>query len=799
LIYAIGFGFNIQNRKHCIVNIEIKSCKLYLASILITLVSINPVFAQDRITLNGIVKDKRSGETIIGATVVLNQTVNIGTVTNEYGFYSLTVPKGIYKMTVSLVGYQPLVLTKDLQKNEVFDVSIGEAASELKEITIVGEDKQDKNSQALPGVEKMDMKEMSKVPVIFGERDLLKTIQLLPGIKSAGEGNSGFYVRGGGADQNLILLDEAPVYNASHLLGFFSTFNSDAIKDVTVFKGNMPAQYGGRLSSVLDIKMNDGNDQSYHVSGGIGLISSKLNIEGPIKKGKGSFLITGRRTYADVFLKLSPNKDIRENTLYFYDLNLKSNYTLNSKNRLYLSGYFGRDKLGFGEGFGIDWGNGTGTLRWNSIISNKLFSNTSLIYSNYSYKISINGATSQFDVTSKIRDFNLKQEFQYYVNPKNTVRFGFNVIHHTMTPGQIEASEGSAILDSKLQERFALDNAVYVSNDWQASSKLKVNYGLRLSSFDVLGGNDYYTFDAEGNVDDTLSYKDGSIVKSYVYLEPRVSMSYAFNESSSIKAALARNVQNLHLISNSSTSTPTDIWIPSSRIVQPEISDQVSLGYYKQFKDKMYEFSAEIYYKDMQNIVDYKDGANTQANDLIEGELLFGQGRAYGLELFIKKKLGKFNGWIGYTLSRSERQIDNINNSEWYNARQDRTHDVSIVGIYDLNKKWSFSATFVFYTGNAATFPSGKYEVDGNVQFVYTERNGYRLPAYHRLDLGATLQGRKTDKFESSWNFSCYNAYGRENAFSIEFRESESDPQKTEAVQTTLFRWVPSVTYNFKF
>ena len=781
------------------MKIDCKYLKSFLTSMLITLVSLSSLHAQDKVTLRGTVKDKRSGETIIGATVVLNQTVNIGTVTNEYGFYSLTVPQGTYKMTVSLVGYQPLLLTKELLKNEVFDVSIGEAASELKEVTIVGEDKQDKNSQALPGVEKMDMKEMSKVPVIFGERDLLKTIQLLPGIKSAGEGNSGFYVRGGGADQNLILLDEAPVYNASHLLGFFSTFNSDAIKDVTVYKGNMPAQYGGRLSSVLDIKMNDGNDQSYHVSGGIGLISSKLNIEGPIKKGKGSFLITGRRTYADVFLKLSPNKDIRDNKLYFYDLNLKSNYTLNSKNRLYLSGYFGRDKLGFGETFGIDWGNGTGTLRWNSIINNKLFSNTSLIYSKYSYKISINGSTSQFDITSKIRDFNLKQEFQYYVNPKNTVRFGFNVIHHTMTPGQIEASEGSAISDAKLQERFALDNAIYVSNDWQASSKIKVNYGLRLSSFNILGGNDFYTFDETGNVKDTLSYKDGSIVKSYVYLEPRVSLSYAINESSSIKAALARNVQNLHLISNSSTSTPTDIWIPSSKIVQPEISDQVSLGYYKQFNDKMYEFSAEVYYKDMQNIVDYKDGANTQANDLIEGELLFGQGRAYGLELFVKKKLGKFNGWIGYTLSKSEKQIDNINNSDWYNAHQDRTHDISIVGIYDLNKKWSFSATFVYYTGNAVTFPSGKYEVDGNVQFVYTERNGYRMPAYHRLDLGATLQGRKTDKFESSWNFSCYNAYGRENAYSISFRQSKSDPQKTEAVQTTLFRWVPSVTYNFKF
>ncbi|MGZ4155784.1 MAG: TonB-dependent receptor plug domain-containing protein, partial [Bacteroidia bacterium] len=440
----------------------------------------------------------------------------------------------------------------------------------------------------------------------------------------------------------------------------------------------------------------------------------------------------------------------------------------------------------------------TATLRWNSIINPKFFSNTSLIYSNYNYKIAISSSTSNIDITSKITDYNLKQDFTYLVNPKNKIRFGFNSVHHTVTPGQISSSDAS-INFAKLQERYALDNALYISHEWNATEKLNITYGLRATSFSLLGKGNFYTYDDKGNTIDTKSYGTNKIVKTYMNLEPRFSASQMLGTTNSIKVSYARNVQNLHLLSNSTTSNPTDLWITSSNNVKPEIADQLSLGYFQNFKENKYEFSAEVYYKAMQNQIDYKNGANTQANDKVEGELLFGKGRAYGVELFFKKKFGKFNGWIGYTLSRTEKQIDGINNGNWYAAKQDKTHDISLVGIYDFNAKWSLSASWVFSTGNAVTFPSGKYTVDGQVQYLYTERNGYRMPNYHRLDIGLTWNKRKTENFESSWNFSIYNAYGRENAYTITFRQSATDPNKTEVVQTSLFRWVPSITYNFKF
>lgn len=756
-------------------------------------------FGQTKYTVSGTIKDSKTGETVIGAIIRIPEVKGAGASSNEYGFYSITVPEGDYSLNVSMTGYKmqsrQIALHKNLQENFMMqDTSLVN-----QEVVITGE-KQDQNvTDPQMGAQKLDMKEANKIPVLFGEKDVLKTIQLLPGIKSGGDGGSGFYVRGGAADQNLILLDEAPVYNASHLLGFFSTFNSDAIKDVTVYKGNGPAQYGGRLASVLDVKMNDGNNQKYHLSGGIGLISSKLNFEGPIVKNKGSFLITGRRTYADLFLKLSPDSTIKNSSLYFYDLNMKANYELNQKNRIYLSGYFGRDQIGIANAFGIGWGNTTATLRWNHIINDRLFSNTSLIFSNYDYKISIESSSAQFDITSKIRDYNLKHEFQFFPNPKNKIRIGLNSIYHTVTPGQITASEETAINPIKLQDRFGWENAVYVSNEWNATERLNINYGLRLSAFSVIGKGDYYTFDADGNITDTSSYAAGEIAKNYINLEPRLSAAFLINESSSVKASYSRNTQNLHLLSNSTASSPTDLWIMNSLMIKPEIADQVALGYYRNFKDNKIEFSGEIYYKAMQNQIDYKNGANTQGNEKVEGELLFGEGRAYGIELFIKKKYGKLNGWISYTLARSERRIDGINDGSWYPVRQDRTHDLSIVAMYDLTEKWSLAATWIYNTGNAVTFPSGKYYVDGQVQFLYTERNGYRMPAYHRLDLGATWQRKKTEKFESSWNFSIYNAYARENAYAITFRQSETDPNKTEAVRIALFKIIPSVTWNFKF
>lgn len=757
------------------------------------------VFAQNKYTVSGTVKDSKTGETIIGALVRITEVKGAGAASNEYGFYSLTVVEGDYTMSVTMPGYKTEKRNIALHANRQENFSLTDTTILSSEVVITGE-KQDQNvTDPQMGAQKIDMKEANKLPVLFGEKDVLKTIQLLPGIKSGGDGGSGFYVRGGSADQNLILLDEAPVYNASHLLGFFSTFNSDAIKDVTVYKGNNPAQYGGRVASVLDVKMNDGNNQDYHVSGGIGLISSKLNVEGPIVKDKSSFLITGRRTYADLFLKLSPDTTISNNKLYFYDLNAKMNFTLNEKNRIFISGYFGRDQIGIANAFGIGWGNATGTLRWNHIWNDRLFTNTSLIFSNYDYKISISSPTANFDISSKIRDFNLKHEFQFFPNPKHVIRFGLNSVHHTVLPGQITATAETAINPIKLQDRYGLESCIYFSDEWAVAEKLNITYGVRLSTFNVLGKGDYFLFNEDGDVTDTISYNDWEFGKSYYVAEPRFSFSYIINEKSSFKASYARNAQHLHLLSNATSTSPTDLWIMNSPTIKPEIADQVAAGYYRNFKDNTIEFSAEIYYKALQNQIDYKNGANTQGNELVEGELLFGKGRAYGLELFLKKKTGRFTGWVSYTLSRSERQITGINDSSWYPVRQDRTHDISLVGMFELTEKWSLAATWVYNTGNAVTFPSGKYYVDGNVQFLYSERNGYRMPAYHRLDFGATWQRKKTEKFESSWNFSIYNVYARENAYAIIFRESETDPNKTEAVRIALFRIVPSVTWNFRF
>ncbi|TNE53535.1 MAG: TonB-dependent receptor [Bacteroidetes bacterium] len=772
--------------------------KALLFALLLIISIPNWVDAQQH-TISGYVKDSLKGEELISATVRVKGQ-NLGARTNEYGFYSLTLPDGNYELIISAFGYLPKSRTINLKEdlNIDFQLSLQGKMQELKEVEVQGNKGENLVKDPLMGVTRLNPKELAKIPVLFGEKDIIKTMQLIPGVKSAGEGNSGYFVRGGGSDQNLILLDEAPVYNASHLLGFFSTFNSDAIKDAVLYKGNQPANFGGRLSSVLDIKMNEGNNKRFNVGGGLGLISSRLNIEGPLVKEKSSFLITARRTYADVFLKAT--KDFKDNTLYFYDLNTKLNYRIGKKDRLFLSGYFGRDKLGVGSTFGIDWGNATGTVRWNHIVNSKLFSNTSFIFSSYDYKISIQSGNVDFDVLSKVQDFNLKQEFQYFANTKNRIKFGANLIHHTITPGQIVANSDAGLNITELKPDQSLESAVFITNEYTASEKFKINYGLRGSGFSLIGnGSNTYSYDLDGNVSDTSVYKKNSIFKNYFYVEPRVSFSYAYSQTGSVKAAFSRNVQNIHVVSNSTSSSPTDVWLATSLNTKPEIADQVAVGWFKNIKEGMYEFSSEVYYKSLQNQIDYRNGANTNANDKLEGELLYGIGRAYGVELLLRKKKGKFSGWVGYTLSKTERQIDGINNNEWYNARQDRTHDISIVGIYDFNEKLSASFLFVYYTGNAVTFPSGKYEVNGQTQFSFTERNASRMPDYHRLDLGLTWKRKNTEKFESSWNFSLYNAYGRQNAYTITFRENENDPTITEAVQISLFRWIPAITYNFKF
>lgn len=773
------------------------SKNVLLSSFLLLFCSLSSI-AQENYTINGLVKDSLSGETLIGVTLKFTASTQTGTSTNAYGFYSYKLSPGEYNLSVSYIGYRSINRKISINSDTRLDLNMM-PDNILEEIVISSEKRNDNVVNAQMGVAKINLNEIRNVPVLFGERDVLKTLQLLPGIKSAGEGNSGFYVRGGSTDQNLILLDEAPVYNASHLLGFFSTFNSDAIKDVSVFKGGMPAQYGGRLSSVLDIRMNDGNKKEYTAEGGIGLISSRLKVEGPLIKDKSSFMISGRRTYADAFLALSKDSSINKNTLYFYDLNAKVNYQIDNKNTLYLSGYFGRDELGLSETFGFDWGNATSTLRWNHLFSNRLFSNTSLIYSNYNYVIQNFLEENNFKVNSSIRDLNLKQDFQLALNNRHNIRFGLDLIHHTIAPGSITSSATSSVNEITIQRRKGSEFAAYISDEWELNDKFNLVYGLRASSFHLFGPGVFPTFDKDGSTTSSREYNSGELVKSYFNLEPRISASYQLNDFSSIKSSYTRNTQNLHLMSNSTASSPTDLYIMSSNNVKPEIADQVALGYFRNFNNDNYEFSTELYFKEMQNQIDYRSGTDLRGNTNVEADLLFGDGRAFGIEFFLKKRFGKLNGWVGYTLSKTERKFNDIDLGKWFNAKQDRTHDLSLVGIYKASERWTVSSTFVFNTGNAVTYPAGKYQLNNKTVFYYPERNSNRLPNYHRLDLSATLEGKPGKKLQSSWSFGVYNLYNRQNAFSIDFRDDPDNPNRTQAVQTTLFGIIPSVTWNFKF
>lgn len=749
-------------------------------------------------SVSGTVKDKKNGELLIGVTIKVSDDPSINVIANEYGFYSLSLPEGDHTLVISYPGYKDFEQQIKVDQNLKLDLFLNQEeqkSNNIDEIVVSGV-KKDKNlSSAQMGTETLNIKNIEKLPVLFGEKDVMKTIQLLPGIKSNGEGSSGFSVRGGATDQNLILLDEAPVYNASHLLGFFSTFNSDALKDASIIKGNSPAQYGGRLSSVMDVKMKDGNNQNYNVNGGIGLISSRLSVEGPLQKEKSSFIVSGRRTYADLFLKSS--KDYKDNKLYFYDLNLKANYQINENNRIYISGYFGRDVLGLGDTFNTDWGNTTATLRWNSIINSKLFSNTSFIYSNYDYKISLKNNESEFNLNSKIQDWNLKQDFTWFAGNSHSVRFGLQSIYHTLTPS---SASGTIVNSYSRNPRYSWENALYINDDFKATEKMTINYGMRLSLFSVLGGDTFNTYE-NGVLTGSEYLEKGKFGKTYTNLEPRITANYRINEVSSVKGGYSRNTQNLHLLSNSSSGNPTDQWIGSSYSVKPEIADQISVGYSRNFNNNNYELNAEIYYKSMQNQIDFKNGAQigfSTASD-VESELLFGKGRAYGLELIAKKKSGRLTGWISYTLSKTERKIDGINDNQWYNARMDKTHDLSVVATYQLNSKWTLSGLFLYSTGNAVTFPVGKYELNGQTIFQYNSRNADRMPAYHRMDLSATYEPESNKRFRGSWTFGIYNLYGRENAYTITFEDNPNNPGTTRAMQTSLFRWVPNITYNFKF
>jgi len=772
----------------------------YLLLLLLFCFCCTGVYAQKNYAVSGTVKDAATGETLIGATVRLLEIKQSGAATNAYGFYSVSAPQGNYTLVVSFIGYDTYTQTLAITANTQINVTL-RASNTLSEVSVKANSghEADNIESAQMGLMRLDVKQLDNIPVIFGEKDVLKTIQLLPGIKTTGDGNTGFYVRGGGSDQNLILLDEAVVYNASHLFGFFSTFNTDAIKDVSMYKGGMPAQYGGRMSSVLDIKMLDGNDKNFTVQGGIGLIASRLKVEGPIVKNKGSFMVSARRTYADMFLKLSPDSTTRNASLYFYDINAKANYHFDDKNTIFLSGYFGKDVLGLKNNFETNWGNQTGTLRFNHVFNSKLFLNTSLIYSNYSYIIESYNANRDFRVTSRIRDFNLKEDLQYFISDKHTLYFGVNAVRHTIAPGEISSSKSSSVNPREIQNRYGLEASGYVSDEWRPSERFDIIFGARLSWFSLIGPGKINTYDANGAITASNTYSSGQVIKTYFNPEPRISINYKLTELSSVKASYNRNTQNIHLLANSTASTPTDLYVMSSNNIKPGISDQFSVGYFRNQANNTYEFSAETYYKQMNNMIDYRDGSQLIGNEDVESQLVYGQGRAYGLELFIKKKAGRLTGWIGYTLSKTEKKFDAINSGHYFPATYDRTHDISVVGMYKTSKRVTVSATFVYGTGNAVTYPQGKYRVGGITTFYYPLRNADRMPAYHRLDLGVTLDGREHTRFHSSWTFGIYNVYNRKNPYTITFRDNAADPSRTEAVKTSLFGIVPSVTYNFKF
>jgi hypothetical protein len=752
-----------------------------------------------QLILSGVITDIQNGEELPGATVYVEE-LKTGTVSDLYGNYSLSLEKGRYRIRFSYMGYNTNGVTIEVNDSRTMHISLSPSAQQLKAVEISAQRRDENVKSTEVGLIKMNVAEMKTVPVLFGENDILKTLTLMPGVATAGDGNTGLYVRGGGPDQNLILMDGAPVYNASHLLGFFSVFNSDALSDLKLYKGGIPSNYGGRISSVLDVKLKDGNPKEFVTSGGLGLISSRLTLEGPLIKDKTSFIVSGRRTYADKFLFLSNEDRIKNSTLYFYDLNFKISHTISPKDKIYFSGYHGRDVFNYNKLMAFDWGNTTGSVRWQHIFNDKLVTNTSAVYSNYDYKFKIDIDNTDVTLSSGIKDYQVRSDWDYYANTDNTIKFGVNTIMHNFKMPSFSSSNPE-VEDLLVPSRVAYESGAYIQQEKKFSERISLNYGMRFSLFKLTGPGEVYTFDEEvERVIDTTSYTSETIYKTYAGIEPRLSMVYLLNESSSLKASYNRGFQYLHLLSNSSSGSPTDLWIPVSNVVQPQMGDQVSAGYFKNFLNDMFETSVEVYYKKMQNIVDYKNGANIIYNPTIETELLYGKGWAYGAEFFVKKSLGDFTGWVSYTIARSMRQIEGINNNNPYPQRYDRTHDLNILLSYNVSPKWNFSTTWVFATGNPVTFPIGKYEYQARVINYYSERNAHRLPPYHRMDLSATYEPQKQNKkFHSSWNFSIFNVYARENPFMINFRESAIAPGRQEAVQVSLFRMVPSVTWNFKF
>jgi hypothetical protein len=767
--------------------------------------------AQKKHTISGYIKDESTGEYMPGANVYVRETKQ-GVSTNVYGFYSLTLTEGKYTISVSFIGFQEFVQTIDLKADQRININLKSQSVQGNEIEIVDTKLENNVKSTDMGRVEVSVEEMKKLPAFFGEVDLVKIVQLIPGVKNAGEGNTGLYVRGGGPDQNLVLLDEAVVYNAAHLLGFFSVFNSDAVKTVDLHKGGMPAQYGGRLASVLDISMKEGNSKKMQVDGGLGLISSRLTVQGPIKKDTSSFIVSARRTYVDVLVQpfIKESSPTKGSGYYFYDLNTKVNYRLSDKDRLFISGYFGRDVFTFkskdsGFNIRIPWGNATVSTRWNHLFSNKLFLNTSLIFSDYQFESNVEQTAFKFSVFSGVRDYNGKMDFSWYPNYRHTIKFGANYIFHRFTPNNASGELVGEPFELGPPERiFAHEGAVYLSDDFDVTEKLRIHAGLRGSIFSQVGPFTRYLKNEVGTTVDSVIYAKGDPIKTYPNVEPRLMMRYTLNSKSSIKASYTQNYQYIHITSLANQSLPTDLWFPSTELVRPQFGIQYSLGYYRNFKDNAWEASVEGYYKEMQNQVEFKDGTlpSNGVNDNVDNFLTFGTGEAYGVEFFLKKSLGKLSGWIGYTLSYTNRTFPELNNGQTYFARYDRRHDMSVVLTYELNKSWTFGTVFVYASGSLMWLPTNIYYFEGKPVLQYGERNNYRMPAYHRWDLSATWTGPKDRKVRSSWNFSIYNVYSRLNPFFI-YIDPEGDLQsgnfKNTAKMVSLFPIIPSVTYNMSF
>ncbi len=757
---------------------------------------ISPVLGQNKVTLIGYVRDKNSGEALIGATVYLSN-LHTGCRSNAYGFYSLSVMPGKHTVIFSYVGYQQSVYEIELNNNQILNIDLDTAQVFIKGVIVSTENKNNNVIHNSTGTFKLDSKALNMITLIYGEMDVIKAIQMVPGVTMPSEGSSGLVVRGGNVDQNLILLDEATVYNPSHMMGMFSIFNEDAIKDVKLYKGDIPAAYGGRLSSLLDVRMKEGNNQKFSGNAGIGVISSHLTLECPISKGKSSFIISGRRTYADLLFPLAKDTTLKNTTLYFYDLNMKVNTRINANNRIFLSGYFGNDVYGYTDEQRFSWGNKTGTLRWNHLFSDKIFANMTLLYSHYNYNIQVKDSINQLKWYARLKDYTIKTDFNWYISPEHTIRFGFNETFHIIQPGRFKTT----VLTSEylLPKSYSLEGSAYLSNEQKVSEQLSLEYGARLSIFQNKGKATIYDFNQDYNVIDTIKYSNGKAFKTFLNIEPRFTFTYLIAKNASLKGSYNRTVQYLQQATNSLSGSPLDVWFTSSPNVKPQLCDQLSLGYFRNVHQNAIEVSAEIYYKNIQNQIDFKDNARLLLNDQIEGELRVGKAWSYGVEFMVRKPSGRISGWFSYNWSRTKRRINGINNGCKYNSIYDKPNQVNIVVSYLLTKRITLSANWIYSTGAPATLPSGKYYIGNTALPYYSSRNSSRLPDYHRMDLAFARKGKPHKHYSTEWKLTIYNLYNRRNPFFYSFEQDSNNPNLIHAYQNSLLPIVPTASYNIKF